>query len=155
MLIGSIDSPLKSALATRKVPVGAADPAAGALVGATAAAAVGFAAAAVVGAAAAVVGAAVGLGAAVGAAVGAGALVGAGAAAGPQAARMLRLATPTPARRRNARLLQGWITAFLALSGSAFTDNLPGRYVNSNPFRGQCYIDLQKRGIGPRASRNL
>jgi len=106
--MGSIDSPPKSALATRRVPVGAAADAAGAVVGAAAAAAVGFAAAAAVGAAVgAAAGAVVGLGAAVGAVVGAaaGALVGAGAAAGPQAARMLRLATPSPARRRNVRLL--------------------------------------------------
>jgi hypothetical protein len=99
--MGSNDSLLKSALATRSVPLGAAAAVAGALVGAAAGAVVGWAAAA---------GAAVGavVGAAAGAVVGAaaGALVGAvGAAAGPHAARIETLATPSPARRKKERLL--------------------------------------------------
>src|SRR5579859_7602984 len=80
MLIGSIDSWPKSALAMRSVPVGAAPDVDGAVVGAVTGAVVG-----------AVTGAAVG--ATAGAAVGAtaGAVVGAtGVAAGPQAARIDR-----------------------------------------------------------------
>src|SRR5579864_5642141 len=104
MLIGSIDSPPKSALATRKVPVGAAPEAAGAVVGAAVAAVVGAAAAAAVGLGAAV---GAGVGAAAGGVVGAaaGALVGGGAAAGPHAARIETLAAASPARRSNVRLV--------------------------------------------------
>src|SRR5437764_11868885 len=81
MLIGSIDSWPKSALATRKVPVGAAAALAGAVVGFAAGAAVAAAAGAVVAAAA-------GFGAEVGA-TGATVLAG-GTAAGPHAARIDR-----------------------------------------------------------------
>lgn len=104
--IGSIDSPAKSALAKRSVPVGAAAAAAGAVVGLAAAAAVGAAAGAAVGA---VVGAAAGavVGLAAGAAVGAaaGADVGAaGCVPGAHAASSDAPITPNVARSAERRL---------------------------------------------------